>query len=206
VNNPKLRAQRLLELQTLLIQFAEVERLIHFPDRKNQDRFENDAEHSYNLAIAAWYLSSFFPHLDRDKLIRYALAHDLVEVYAGDEMAVGRTDIAEKAKSVREAAALQRLEKEWSDFSDFTSHIRDYEKRADSESKFIYALDKLMPMMLNIITNGKTWKTYKLGREAVLQAKDSKVPISPEINELWHVFRKQILENPDYFAHDKNIQ
>ena len=74
---------RLLELQRLLAAFSQVERMNH---RKHADAFvpENDTEHSYNLAMTAWYLAKWFPELNRDLLIRYALVHDLVEVHAGD--------------------------------------------------------------------------------------------------------------------------
>lgn len=202
VNEQELRAKRLLELQDLLVQFADVERQIYFPDRKKQDRLENDSEHSFNLAIAAWFLSQYFPYLERDKLIRYALIHDFVEVHAGDEMAVGRTAKAEKAKRLREAAALKKLEQSWADFPDLSQHIKDYESHNDKESKFIYALDKLMPMLLNLLSQGKTWQTYKMAKADVLHAKDSKIPISPEINELWKVFRNDILSHPEYFKHE----
>jgi putative hydrolase of HD superfamily len=69
---------------------------------------ENDTEHSYNLAMTAWYLAAYFPELDKNKLIRYALVHDLVEIHAGDTFAFGDAKhIA--SKSEREAAALNQL-------------------------------------------------------------------------------------------------
>ncbi len=191
-----------MELQELLFQFTEVERHIYFPDRKRQDRRENDAEHSYSLAIAAWFLSGHFTHLNRDLLLRYALVHDFVEVHAGDVMAIGRTAEAKKAKHIREAAALKKLQVEWPDFTELTETIEAYEKLADKESAFIYALDKLMPMLLNIISGGKTWEMYKLKSKDVLDNKDGLLSVSPEVNELWQVFRAQILENPLYFAHE----
>jgi putative hydrolase of HD superfamily len=194
--------ERLLELQQLLVQFAEVERKIYFPDGKKQDRFENDVEHSYNLAMAAWFLAPHFPHLDRDKLIRYALAHDFVEVHAGDVMAIGRTPEQEKTKQENEAKALEKLSSEWPDFSELTETIIDYEHRTDAESKFVYALDKLMPMLLNLLSQGKTWKKYDFSKSLVFEDKDAKIPHSPEVNELWQVYRQIILDSKGHFNNE----
>ncbi len=200
------RAKRLLELQELLFHFTEVERQIYFPDGKRRDRFENDAEHSYSLAIAAWFLAQYFPKLDRDKLIRYALVHDFVEVHAGDVMAIGRTAEAHAAKKIREAAALKQLQNDWGDFGELTEHIEMYEQLGDPESKFVYALDKLMPMMLNLLSGGKTWQIHKMKRLDVLNNKDGVLAICPEINELWFIFRQQILDNPAFFSHDPAVR
>ena len=198
-----IRANRLLDLQNLLFQFAEVERFIHFPDGKKINRRENNSEHSFSLAMAAWFLASAYPHLDRDKLIRYALIHDLVEVYAGDVQAVGRSDAVQKDKEEREHQAFLRLKKEWPDFPDMTDHIESYEARSDSESKFVYALDKLMPLLLNILSQGKTWKKYGFTQEDVYSAKDQKLLISPEVNELWRVLRDMLTKNSSYFGEKK---
>lgn len=73
--------RRLLEFQKLLVQFQHISRVTHIPGSWEA---ENDTEHSYNLAMTAWFLAPHFPQLDCDKLIRYALVHDLVEVHAGD--------------------------------------------------------------------------------------------------------------------------
>lgn len=202
MNSHKSKADRLLELQSQLVKFAEIERMIHFPDGKHKDRQENDAEHSYSLAMAVWYLAEHFPQLNRDKMIRYALAHDFVELHAGDEMAIGRTKEAEKQKLEREKHALKQLEQDWPDFPELTSTIRDYEKHDNPESRFVYALDKLMPMLLNLLSGGKTWQTYKLKRADVLANKDTKTRLSPEVNELWSVFREQILSNDTFFKHE----
>lgn len=198
-------AKRLLELQQFLFDFTQIDRLIYFPDDKRIDRFENNTEHSFSLALAAWYLAASYPHLDSNLLVKYALIHDLVEIHAGDVQAIGRTEAEQAAKHTRELAALKKLKKEWPDFSDMTSHIENYEKREDAESKFIYALDKLMPMMLNILSEGKTWKKYNFNKQEVLSAKDEKVIVSPEIEELWKVFRAQIDNRNSYFNERKNL-
>lgn len=195
----KITATRLLELQKMLFDFSEIDRLIYLPDSKKLDRRENNSEHSYSLSMAAWYLSSFYPHINKDLVIKYALIHDLVELHAGDEQAIGRTDHAEALKSKREHEALVRLEQDWADFADMTGLIAQYEKKSDPESKFVYALDKLMPMLLNILSRGKTWKKYDFSKQDIFESKDKRVAQSPEINEIWQVFRASIDKDDGLF-------
>jgi putative hydrolase of HD superfamily len=76
---------RLIAFEELLLRFRTIERMIPLPFSSQEN--ENDAEHSYALAMTAWFLAPHFPHLDRDEVIRMALAHDLVELYAGDTFA-----------------------------------------------------------------------------------------------------------------------
>lgn len=115
--------------------------------------------------MAAWYVSQQFPELDTALVLQYALAHDLVEVYADDTYIYGsEQDLASKQQ--READALQRIESEWPDFQDMTATIHAYEQRADAESKFVYALDKIMPILLIYIHDGYTWKQGHYCRNA----------------------------------------
>ena len=130
-------------------------------------------------------------------MIRYALVHDFVEIHAGDIQAIGRTEAQAEAKAAREHAALERIKHEWPDFHELGATIQEYEERDNPESKFVYALDKLMPMLLNLLSKGKTWKKYDFSSEVVLAAKDEKVVVSPEVQELWQVYRQQITQHTD---------
>ena len=198
--------ERILDMQQLLFAFTEIDRLIHFPDSKRIDRRENNAEHSFSLAVMAWFLSQYYPILKKHRLIQYALVHDLVEVYAGDEQAVGRTKAAEKAKKEREHKAYLRLKKEWTDFPDMLEHIEGYETKKDNEAKFIYALDKLMPLLLNMLSEGKTWRKYRFTQNDVMTSKDTKVTISPEINELWQKIRPEVLNSGFFHNQEVNLE
>lgn len=186
---------RLLELQQLLLTFSQVERRVH---RKQNDRYvsENDTEHSYNLAMTAWYLASWFPELNRDSLIRYALVHDMVEIHAGDTYIYG-TQKELDSKDEREAAALRKLESDWDDFRDMNATIHKYEAKADPESRFIYALDKIMPIMLIYIHDGYTWKKEGVTVDMLYKAKLDKIALSPEILPYFEQLHALLLSRPD---------
>ena len=121
-----------IELMDLLTEFQAVERQMYIP---RLDRLENDSEHSYNLTMAAWLIISQdnLP-LDLDLVIKYALVHDLVEVYAGDASALDDEQI--KTKATKEHAALQRLKSKGLT-ADLAELIEEYE-RFDNEESILF--------------------------------------------------------------------
>jgi len=190
---------RITNLQSLLVDFMGIERQIFVPDRGRVDRLENDVEHSYNLAMIAWYLSQHYPQIDSNKVIKYSLVHDLVEVHAGDSQAIGRTPEQEEAKDKAEQAAQAKLASDWSDFGEMNQFLADYEDQIDTEAKFVKALDKLTPTLLNLLSGGKTWKRYDFKAEQIKANKDEKTKYSPEVFELWSSLRNVIDSHPEYF-------
>lgn len=194
---------RLLELQRLLLSFSQVERVTHRQRGKTYIP-ENDTEHSYNLAITAWFLADNFQYLDKDKLIRYALLHDLIEVYAGDTYTYGEKESLED-KHDREMAAIKKLENEWADFGDMIQTIHRYEERGDAESKFVYALDKIMPIMLMMVNDGYSWKKHGITIEMIYEAKLKKVQQSPEILPYFEELYKLLLTRPDLIKNNPSI-
>jgi 5'-deoxynucleotidase YfbR-like HD superfamily hydrolase len=79
----------------------------------------------------------------------YSLAHDLVEIYAGDVLCFD--NVARIGKEERERSALDRIRQEIN-FPALIKYIEQYELKQDPESQFIYALDKIIAP-LNIINN-----------------------------------------------------
>jgi putative hydrolase of HD superfamily len=193
-NRPSI--ERVLELQQLLLLFSQIDRFI---ERKHQDAFrhESDIEHSYNLAMTAWFLAQYFPHINKDMVIKIALVHDMVEVYAGD------TYIFADAKTIatkqdREAAALERLKNEWFDFPDMIRIIEAYETLSTEEAKFVYALDKIMPMMQVYINDGHTWKVEKMTLKMLNDYKKDKVKLSPEISKYYEELYLIVKNHPHF--------
>lgn len=195
--------QRLIDLQQLMTRFAAVDRRVFMP--APLDRAENDVEHTYTLAMAAWFLSEYFPELNRDKLIRLALAHDLLEVHSGDTFVYGAAaELASKAE--REHAAVSQLKHEWADFPGLLDAIEEYEQRESAEAKFIYALDKVMVITLNMLSGGKTWHKHGVTFEQFVAEKEKKVPISPEIYDYYKQLHDLLIAQPHFFAQPKNEQ
>lgn len=194
--------KRLIELQEFLHAFQSIERVVDVPGREAP---ENDVEHSYNLAMAAWFLAESFPELDRDKVIRYALIHDVVEVHAGDTYALAdEEELA--AKPAREAEALTKIQADWKDFGELSQTIHAYEAKADPESNFVYALDKLMPIIVMMISHGTTWKDRGVTLEEVRESKIPKVAKSPQIVPYFEELVTLLEKNQDIFATSSDTQ
>ncbi len=145
-----------------------------------EERNENDVEHQYQLAMLAWYIiNSEKLLLNKDLAIQYALVHDMVEVYAGDTYFLN-TDVDDKIKREREAA--EQLKTEFEEFTDLHILIDGYERRENPESRFIYALDKLLPVLNIYLDGGRTWKSYGITSDMLIHNKREKISISPEVS------------------------
>lgn len=162
----------------------------------NQSRWENDLEHSYQLAMLAWYIASTEKlKLNKNKVIKYALVHDMVEAYAGDTCIFSseKSHIATKAE--REHAAAVQIQKEFSTFTELHTLIKKYESRSDKEARFVYALDKLIPPFNIYLNEGLEYDVLNIDLEMVKKAKAEKVKIDPTVSryykEMIAVFAKE---------------
>lgn len=133
--------RKLIPIINLAAKFASVQRTVGY----RTGHLENDAEHSYQLALVCWSANEQYKLGLRDELIlKFALVHDLVEVYAGDTDALGHAqDIASKKE--KEEHALKLLKLNFIEFKDLLETIERYEKKEDVEAQLVYILDKFIP-------------------------------------------------------------
>jgi putative hydrolase of HD superfamily len=181
-----MEVKKLLSFLELTLQFRDVYRTIKIPGKVST---ENDAEHSYQLALFAWYIATAdkLP-LDTDKIIRYALVHDFVEVYAGDVDTHTDDFAAIQAKPEREEAARKRLLKEFPEFTEFHDAILEYQEKSTEEARFVYAADKIIAEM-NVYLEGNTINVEKgLTVERIRKNKDAKIALSPHLEKYWREF------------------
>ena len=143
-------------------------------------RTENSAEHSWHLAMACWSIAELFAlDVNHEKLLKMALVHDLGEIDAGDTFlyADTRTDA-----HVEERAGIARLQRERGNgISDLSEVWEAQETGSSKESQLLRVVDRLLPFLLNLNTNGKTWIELGVMRSQVAGAhafiKDSFPPI-----------------------------
>lgn len=125
-------------------------------------RYENDAEHSWHLAMMALLLRDYanVPGLDVERVIRMVLVHDLVEIDAGDTYCYDDRGNADKA--AREQRAADRL------FgllptpqgAGIRALWEEFEARVTPEARFAAALDRVQPLLHNYCTGGAIWKKH----------------------------------------------
>jgi 5'-deoxynucleotidase YfbR-like HD superfamily hydrolase len=185
----KEKLKNIRKLLQVLYRYQTVERAFPTP---YSPRLENDVEHSYMLAMLAWYIidKEGLP-LDHGKVLRYCLAHDLVEVYAGDTWTIGRNtkpghSVATKER--RESRAQERLKRTLPDFKALHEYIEGYKTRKDPESIFVYALDKIvanLTVSLHADKGKKALNKIGITLDMLRESKKGKVDLHPVTKALW---------------------
>lgn len=149
----------------------------------DKSRRENDAEHSWHFATMAMILYEYADQskVDLYRVLKMALIHDLVEIYAGDTFAY---DISgNETKKEREDLAAEKL------FSmlpeDQGKEIRDLWEEFDDmqtpDSKYASAIDRLQPFINNYVTEGHTWKLGNVTSNMVYKRMDMIREAAPEL-------------------------
>jgi len=147
-------------------------------------RKENDAEHSWHLALMALVLCEHVgaeESPDLLRVIKMALIHDLVEIDAGDTYCYDEK--ANAGKRERELAAADRL------FGilppdqarEFRELWEEFEEQRTPEARFAAALDRLQPLTLNYIAGGKSWREHGISYSQVSKRNSSIGESSPAL-------------------------
>lgn len=147
-------------VKQIVIPFYQVKR--HTPIRAEGGRYENDAEHSWSVALMAAALAPHIdPKLDIGKICQFAIVHDLVEVHAGDTS--NFADEAMKAtKNNREEMALCKLQKDLVALPWIPATIKEYEAQTTIEAQFVKSVDKLLPLIFDYIEEGLFYQENKI--------------------------------------------
>jgi len=121
------------------------------------ERYENSAEHSWQLALLAVSLADHAePGLDLDRVVGMLLVHDIGEIDAGDVMVFTEGGWAER--QVAERAAVERI------FgllpsgkgAAFLALWEEFEAGKSAEARFARAVDRAMPVLLNLANDGQS--------------------------------------------------
>lgn len=138
----------------------------------NSDRPENDAEHSWHLAMMAIVLAAHSNQpIDLLKVIKMVLIHDVVEIDAGDTFIYDtqknhtNTDeehlAAQRIFGILPEAQAQELILIWKEF----------EEGVTAEAKFARSMDRFEPLLQNTSNNGGTWTEFNVPYQKVYDKK-----------------------------------
>ena len=134
------------------------------------DRYENSAEHSWQLPLAAMILAEYGDGaLDLCRVLKMLLVHDIIEIDAGDTYCYDDKGALDKAE--REGRAAERI------FgllpTDQGAEIQDlwaeFEAGMTPEARFANAVDRLMPLLHNYYTQGRSWQDHGIHSNQVLE-------------------------------------
>lgn len=184
-----------LRLQQQIEFLMEIDKLKHVYRKSKpigSDKYENDAEHSWHLAVMAIVLTEHAnqPELDLLKTLRMLLIHDIVEIDAGDTFAYDEKGYEDKEERENQAAMrlfgiLPEDQREI-----FYKLWQEFEARETPEARFANAVDRMHPMLLNIHNHGQSWKENGITAEQVLkkniQVSEGAQPLGDAMSDMLH--------------------
>jgi len=144
------------------------------------ERVENSAEHSWHLAMACWAFAEMLnDDYDTQKLFKLALIHDLGEIGAGDTFLYssnrGNAHIKER-ECVKQIASHPG-----NPISDIVELWEEQEAGDSKEAKLLKIIDRLLPFLHNITSEGRAWKDNGIHKSQVLKMHRFIEIESPEI-------------------------
>lgn len=149
----------------------------------NSNRHENDAEHSWHLAMMAIVLAE---HSDKKidilKVLKMVLIHDIVEIDAGDTFLYDTTK--NHVNTEEELMAAKRIfgilpQKQ---AEEFITLWEEFEEGVTDDAKFAKSMDKFEPLLQNASNNGGTWAEFNVSYEKVY---DKKKEIKNSTASIW---------------------
>ena len=146
-------------------------------------RRENDAEHSWHIAVMAMVLREYAAEpVDMGHVLEMLAVHDLIEIYAGDTFAYDAAGNADKA--ARENAAADRLYALLPEGQGavYRALWEEFDAMETPEARFAASLDRLQPLLSNWLNEGGTWRDHGVHSEQVYRRME---PLMAGAPKLW---------------------
>lgn len=134
----------------------------------NSDRRENDAEHSWHLAMMALVLAE---HANEDidllKVIKMVLIHDIVEIDSGDiffyDADNGHSNTEAELKAAKRIFGILPAEQA----EELINIWLEFEDAETAEARFAKSLDRFEPLLQNYSNKGGTWQEFDVSHDMV---------------------------------------
>jgi len=156
-----------------------------------ETRYENTAEHSWQIALFALSLAKTLElGVDVNRVVAMLLVHDLGEIDAGDRFVFEQGGWEER--KVAELRAVERI------FAlapaktgdGLLALWKEFDAGESPEARFARAIDRSMPVLLNLKNNGGSWLENGVTYERVVGR------VGPEVEngcpELWNHLRQAL--------------
>ena len=161
----------------------------------NSDRPENDAEHSWHLAMMTIVLAE---HSDKPidilKVLKMVLIHDIVEIDAGDtfiyDSIKNHTNTDEELIAAKRIFGLLPTQQG----EEFIAIWEEFEEGLTDEAKFAKSMDRFEPLLQNTSNNGGTWAEFNVPYQKVY---DKKIAIKHGSTTIWNYAENLINESVD---------
>ncbi|MCI6006397.1 MAG: HD domain-containing protein [Blautia sp.] len=190
--------ERLKKQMEFIVEADKVKNIFRQTYLADRKRKENDAEHSWHLALMAVLLKEYSnEEADLSRVIPMVLIHDLVEIDAGDTYAYDAAGTATQKERENKAADRifsmlpadqgEWLRELWDEFEAYTT----------PDAKFAHLLDNFQPLLLNDASNGLSWTEHQVKKSQIYRRNQH----LPETSEVIWEYMKSLIDKHVELGH-----
>ena len=184
---------RLEQQIAFIVEIDKVKNIFRQTYLSDANRKENDAEHSWHIAIMAILLQEYMEEpVDVLRVMTMVLIHDLVEIDAGDTYAYDAEGAITKRE--REVQAANRIfsmlpEDQGKYFRELWDEFEEYET---ADAKYAHLLDNFQPLLLNDASGGLSWREHEVKKTQIYKRNER---ISETSKVIWEKMKSVIEQN-----------
>ncbi|MBC5682522.1 HD domain-containing protein [Ruminococcus hominis] len=186
---------RLEKQLQFILEIDKVKKIIRQTPLSDASRKENDAEHSWHIALMAYLLQEYAEEpVEVSKVMLMVLIHDLVEIDAGDTYAYDEEGAKTKDERERKAAdhIFGMLPEDQGMY--LKALWEEFEAYETAEAKYAHLLDNFQPLLLNDAAGGISWTEHQVKKSQIYKRNEKVEETSATI---WKCMQDKI---------DKHIQ
>lgn len=186
---------RLEQQLQFILEIDKVKKIIRQTPLSDASRKENDAEHSWHIALMAYLLQEYVEEpVEVSKVMLMVLIHDLVEIDAGDTYAYDEEGAKTKDERERKAAdhIFGMLPEDQGMY--LKALWEEFEAYETAEAKYAHLLDNFQPLLLNDAAGGISWTEHQVKKSQIYKRNEKVEETSATI---WKCMQDKI---------DKHIQ
>lgn len=186
---------RLEQQIQFLVEIDKVKNIFRQTYLTDGKRKENDAEHSWHIALMAFVLKEYVKEpVDVMKVMIMVLIHDLVEIDAGDTYAYDSVGVLDKRE--REEKAADRifglLPKDQGSY--FRELWEEFEAYETADAKYAHLLDNFQPILLNDASGGKSWAEHGVKKFQIYKRNEK---VEETSDAVWQKIQDIVQKNID---------
>lgn len=147
---------------------------------KGHGRYENSAEHSWQIALLALSLIPYAQApVNTLRIVTMLLIHDIVEIDTGDKFAYAdnHLDYENELAAAKRIFALlpEKQHQQWLDL------WVEFEHAETADAKFAKAIDRLIPVLQNLNNECQSWVDNDVSISQILQKNAGVEHANPEL-------------------------
>lgn len=169
------------------------------------DRYENTAEHSWQIAMLGAALEPFAAEpVDISRVVMMLLLHDIGEIETGDTIFFAEEGLTDR--KARERSAVTRIfglldssdaagmssSPQSAVSTKFLALWNEFEDATTPEARLAHAADRAMPVLLNLANQGQSWRENGIRYEQVVSRVGP--PVRNGCPALWAWLEPRLLE------------